>query len=60
MNDEERQAQGKFVSTILNACQDSENGGHHGYLIFQFHKGNTFVEHEKLPDTNEVKTLWRT
>lgn len=37
-----------------------ENGGHHGYLIFQFHKGNTFVEHEKLPETNEVKTLWRT
>jgi hypothetical protein len=33
--------------------------GHHGYIIFQFHKGNTFVEHEKLPDTNEVKTIWR-
>ena len=37
-----------------------ENGGHHGYLIFQFHKGNTFVEHEQLPELVKVNTLWRT
>jgi hypothetical protein len=34
--------------------------GHHGYIILQFRKGNTFIEHEKLAITNEVKTLWRT
>lgn len=33
---------------------------HHGHIIFQFHKGNTFIEHEQLPETAEVKTLWRT
>ena len=33
--------------------------GHRGFLIFQFHKGNTFVEHEELPVTTEAP-LWRT
>lgn len=33
--------------------------GHHGNIIFQFHKGNTFVEHEVLEKTSEWNTLWR-
>jgi len=32
--------------------------GHHGYIILQFRKGNTFVEHEKLPGSDKA-TLWR-
>ena len=32
--------------------------GHHGYIILQFRKGNTFVEHEKLPGSDK-ETLWR-
>jgi len=36
--------------------------GHHGNIIFQFHKGNLFVEHEELPPIppEEWSTLWRT
>lgn len=37
-----------------------ENGEHRGYIIFQFHKGNTLIEHEQLTEPAEVKTLWRT
>ena len=33
--------------------------GHHGNIIFQFHKGNTFVEHEILEKLSELETLWR-
>ena len=34
--------------------------GHHGNIIFQFHKGNTFVEHEVLEAPSKWETLWRT
>ena len=33
--------------------------GHHGNIIFQFHKGNTFVEHEVLEELSGLETLWR-
>ena len=33
--------------------------GHHGNIIFQFHKGNVFVEHEVLEPPSEWNTLWR-
>jgi len=38
---------------IEYACED----GHHGNIILQFHKGNTFVEHEELPPISGWKTL---
>ena len=34
--------------------------GHHGNIILQFHKGNTFVEDEVLPNPEKWETLWRT
>ena len=32
--------------------------GHHGIIVLQFRKGNTLVEHEKLPGSDK-ETLWR-
>ena len=32
--------------------------GHHGIIVLQFHKGNTLVEHEKLPGSAKG-VLWR-
>lgn len=34
--------------------------GHHGNLIFQFHKGNIYVKHEILEPLEEWTPLWRT
>jgi len=44
---------------IEYAC---ENGGHHGNIILQFHKGNVVIQHEVLEDLKpeEWKDLWRT
>ena len=32
--------------------------GHHGIIVLQFRKGNTFVEYEKLPGSAR-EVLWR-
>jgi len=49
---------GRGVRIIIEYyCEE----GHHGNLIFQFHEGNTIVEHEVLEPLSweEWKTLWR-
>ena len=52
----QRAASGRGARIYIEyACEN----GHHGYLIFKFHKGNTFVEHEKLASTIGYKDLWR-
>lgn len=36
--------------------------GHHGNIVVQFHKGQTFIQHEVLPDLKREEwgsTLWR-
>lgn len=33
--------------------------GHHGFLIFQFHKGETLIEHKEALPLADWKTLWR-
>ena len=33
--------------------------GHHGKIIFQFHKGQTFMEYEELPQINDWEVIWR-
>ena len=43
------------VRICLEYCCEN---GHHGIIVLQFRKGNTFVEHEKLPGSDKA-TLWR-
>jgi hypothetical protein len=33
--------------------------GHHGYIILQFHKGCTNLEHEQLPEETVTSDIWR-
>lgn len=34
--------------------------GHHGVIIFEFHKGMTLVQHKVLEEVDEFpKTIWR-
>ena len=37
--------------------------GHRGRIIFQFHKGVVYLDHESLPDTEDLegfRDIWRT
>ena len=45
------------VRIIVEYCCEE---GHHGNLIFQFHKGETLVYHEVLPHIEDWAVLWRT
>ena len=52
----EAKNEGRGVKTTLEyVCEN----GHHGNIIFDFHKEMSYYKHEVLPETKDFQDIWR-
>lgn len=55
VKEEKNETRGVTI-TLEYVCEN----GHHGKIIFQFHKGMSYVTHESLDPNTDRQIIWRT
>jgi hypothetical protein len=56
-----KEEENKTRGVIVALEYQCENYGHHGIIVYQFHKGLVYIEHETLAPVGmtDLKDIWR-